>query len=70
MTKVIFVEGNLLDGVSAKRIEEVAEEMNRRPNVKVRIILNEMGLVFPYMARTMSMSLKELLEIRRVGRVR
>ncbi len=70
MIKVNFVEGNLLDGVSAKRIEEVAEEMNRRPNVRVRIILNEMGLIFPYMIRQTGKTLKELLEIRRVGRVR
>ncbi len=64
--KVIFKEGNLLDGVSAEKIVEVAEEMNRRPNVKVRNILNEMGLIFPYITRTKSVSLKELLEIRRV----
>ncbi len=65
MIKVNFIEGNLLDGVSAKRIEEVAEEMNRRPNIKVRKILNEMGLIFPYITRTRTMTLKELLEIRR-----
>ncbi len=65
MIKVNFIEGNLLDGVSAKRIEEVAEEMNRRPNVKVRRILNEMGLIFPYITQNKTMTLKELLEIRR-----
>ncbi len=65
MIKVNFIEGNLLDDISAKKIEKVAEEMNRRPNIKVRIILNEMGLVFPYMTRTKTVSLKELLEIRR-----
>lgn len=65
MIKIILTEGNILDGISAERVEEVAEEMNRRPNVKVRIILNEMGLIFPYITRTKTVSLKELLQIRR-----
>lgn len=69
--KVILLEGNLLDNISEKKLEEVSREMSRKPNVKVRIILNNMGLIFPYMAKdkNLGMTLREMLEIRWVGRV-
>ena len=66
--KVILIEGNLLDNISGGKLEEVTEEMNRKPNVKLRIILNNMGLIFPHVPgnNKWGMTLREILEIRRV----
>jgi phage pi2 protein 07 len=68
--KVIIIEGDLLDDVSKNKLKKVLKEMNHKPDVKVRIILNSMGLVFPYVPRNKKwgMTLKEMLEIRKVAR--